>query len=276
MEAHRSMVTNSQVKLPTSPAINNLSIPFISKRMFPLVHTFTEWITLQKSYHETASVSVPHLISCASHSATKATSLKYGERQSPSGKSSFSQWKGTALVPSPLWLLPFFIHAIMHIHFKRIFAIHYPGFPCVLCNEVFWLFHSLLSPEMEVQEQFSRVTRALPACMLSRFSRIQLFETLWATACQAPLSTKFSRQEHWSELSCPPPRDLPHPGTEVSHTAGGFFSIWATREAQLSLWATTTEPALSSPGAATTEIHVPRSLSSPRETSAIRSRHTCN
>ena len=234
MEAHRSMVTNSQVKLPTSPAINNLSIPFISKRMFPLVHTFTEWITLQKSYHETASVSVPHLISCASHSATKATSLKYGERQSPSGKSSFSQWKGTALVPSPLWLLPFFIHAIMHIHFKRIFAIHYPGFPCVLCNEVFWLFRSLLSPEMEVQEQFSRVTRALPACMLSRFSRIQLFETLWATACQAPLSTKFSRQEHWSELSCPPPRDLPHPEMEPKSLTfpaltGRLFTTSASR-----------------------------------------------
>jgi len=31
-------------------------------------------------------------------------------------------------------------------------------------------------------------------------------------AHQAPLSTEFSRQEHWSGLSCPPPGDLPNPG----------------------------------------------------------------
>ena len=37
---------------------------------------------------------------------------------------------------------------------------------------------------------------------------------LWTLACQAPLSTGFSRQEYWSQLPCPPPRDLPDPGTE--------------------------------------------------------------
>ena len=31
-------------------------------------------------------------------------------------------------------------------------------------------------------------------------------------ARQAPLSMGFSRQEYWSGLPCPPPRDLPHPG----------------------------------------------------------------
>ena len=35
--------------------------------------------------------------------------------------------------------------------------------------------------------------------------------TLWAVACQAPLSMGFSRQEHWSGLPCPPPGDLPDP-----------------------------------------------------------------
>ena len=83
----------------------------------------------------------------------------------------------------------------------------------------------------------------------------------------------FSRQEYWSGLSCPPPRELPNPGIEprssalqadslptepprkpkntgvgtypfssrssrprnrtgVSCIAGGFFTSWATREAQ--------------------------------------------
>ena len=43
-------------------------------------------------------------------------------------------------------------------------------------------------------------------------SRVQLFATLWTAACQAPLSTGFSRQEYWSGLPCPSPGDLPNPG----------------------------------------------------------------
>ena len=31
-------------------------------------------------------------------------------------------------------------------------------------------------------------------------------------ACQSPLSVEFSRQEYWSGLPFPPPRDLPDPG----------------------------------------------------------------
>ena len=51
------------------------------------------------------------------------------------------------------------------------------------------------------------------------------------TPCQASLSVEFSRQEYWSEWLCPPPGDLPNPGIE-SIIAGGFFTSWATREAQ--------------------------------------------
>ena len=50
--------------------------------------------------------------------------------------------------------------------------------------------------------------------VLSRFSRVQLFSALWTVAHQAPLSMGFSRQEYWSRLPCPPPGDLPDPGTE--------------------------------------------------------------
>ena len=45
-------------------------------------------------------------------------------------------------------------------------------------------------------------------CMLSHFSRVQLFVTL---ACQGPLSMGFSRQEHQIWFPCPPPGDLPDP-----------------------------------------------------------------
>ena len=50
-------------------------------------------------------------------------------------------------------------------------------------------------------------------CMLSHFSRVLPFVTLWTVARHAPLSKGFSRQE-WSGLSCPPPGNLPDPGTE--------------------------------------------------------------
>ena len=48
--------------------------------------------------------------------------------------------------------------------------------------------------------------------MLSRFSRVRLFVTLWTVARQAFLSIGFSRQEYWSGLPCPPPGHLPNPG----------------------------------------------------------------
>ena len=45
-------------------------------------------------------------------------------------------------------------------------------------------------------------------------SCVQLFATLWTVAYQASLSTGFSRQEYWSGLPFPSPRDLPDPGIE--------------------------------------------------------------
>ena len=48
-------------------------------------------------------------------------------------------------------------------------------------------------------------------CLLSL---IPLFATLWTVACQALLSTGFSRQEYWNGLPSPPPGDLPDPGIE--------------------------------------------------------------
>ena len=50
------------------------------------------------------------------------------------------------------------------------------------------------------------------ACVLSCFSLVQLFMTLWAVAHQAPLSMGFSRQEYWSGLPCSFPGDLLDPG----------------------------------------------------------------
>ena len=65
--------------------------------------------------------------------------------------------------------------------------------------------------------------------MLSHFSYIRLFATLWTGAHQAPLSMGFSRQEYCSGLPCPPPGALSYPGMEpmspMSHAlAAGLFT----------------------------------------------------
>ena len=50
--------------------------------------------------------------------------------------------------------------------------------------------------------------------MLSRFSLVRLFVTLWTVASQASLFLGFSSQEYWSGLPCPSPGHLPNPGME--------------------------------------------------------------
>ena len=50
-------------------------------------------------------------------------------------------------------------------------------------------------------------------------SCVQLCATLWTVAHQAPLSMGFSKQEYWSGLPFPPPRDLPNPGIEPASPA---------------------------------------------------------
>ena len=73
--------------------------------------------------------------------------------------------------------------------------------------------------------------------MLSRFSHVRHFATLWTVACQAPLSMGFSMQEYWSGLPCSPPRDLPNlrikPESLMSPAlTGRFFTTSATWDAQ--------------------------------------------
>ena len=51
------------------------------------------------------------------------------------------------------------------------------------------------------------------------FSHVQLFAAPWTVTCQAPLTMRFSRQECWSGLPFPSPRDLPDPGIEPGSLA---------------------------------------------------------
>ena len=57
-------------------------------------------------------------------------------------------------------------------------------------------------------------------------SRVWFFVTPWTIACQAPLPVEFSREEYWSGLPFPSPRDLPDPGIKPGSPAltGRFFT----------------------------------------------------
>ena len=68
-------------------------------------------------------------------------------------------------------------------------------------------------------------------------SHVQLFATPGTVACQAPPSMAFSRQEYWSGLSFPSPRDLPHPGIKFTTPAlvGRSFTTEPPQKPRVSL-----------------------------------------
>ena len=65
---------------------------------------------------------------------------------------------------------------------------------------------------------------------------VWLFVTPWTVAHQTPLYMGFSRQEHWSELPCPPAGDFPNPEIEPASLmspalVGKFLTTSITWEA---------------------------------------------
>ena len=66
--------------------------------------------------------------------------------------------------------------------------------------------------------------------VLSCFSHIQLFVTLWAVAYHAPLSMGYFRKEYWSGSLCPLSGDLPDPGFKLPS-----FSLLRCQEGSLPL-----------------------------------------
>ena len=84
-----------------------------------------------------------------------------------------------------------------------------------------------------LEPRFSSLTVWCHACMLSLFSRVQLFVMPWTAIRQAPLSMGFSRQEYWIGLPCSPPGVLLDPGIKPESLmspalADRFFTPRAT------------------------------------------------
>ena len=88
--------------------------------------------------------------------------------------------------------------------------------------------HEYLKPSVEVIKYYC-------VCyVLSHFSHVWLFATLWTAAHRVPGSMRFSRQKDLSGLPFPSPRDLPDSGikcaSHMSHAlAGPFFTTWEAR-----------------------------------------------
>ena len=82
------------------------------------------------------------------------------------------------------------------------------------------------------ESSFQKISKIV----LFMLSCVQLFATPSTVTHQAPLSMGFSRQEYWSGLPFPPPRDLPDPGIEPAFLrspalSGRFFTTSATWKA---------------------------------------------
>ena len=78
------------------------------------------------------------------------------------------------------------------------------------------------SQKIKITMQARLVLHALFSLSLSLSLVAKLcptLETTWTLACQAPLSTGFSRQEYWRGLPFPSPGDLPNPGIEPGSPA---------------------------------------------------------
>ena len=50
---------------------------------------------------------------------------------------------------------------------------------------------------------------------LSENASVRLFVSAWTVACQAPLSTEFSRLEYWNGFPFPSSGDHPDPGMKI-------------------------------------------------------------
>ena len=97
---------------------------------------------------------------------------------------------------------------------------HRPCFVCFTASQFCDVCTTFLPADGWCDNQFGQ-TRVqillwryiLDVCTLSS---VRLFATPWTVANQVPLPMGFSRQEYWSGLPFPPPRDLPESGIKPS------------------------------------------------------------
>ena len=96
--------------------------------------------------------------------------------------------------------------------------LNWTGFLIVKCNIgkqcISWRMKGWFSGNYKAKTRVSTTTVTGGSVYAQSLSLVWLFVTLWAGACQAPLSMEFYRQAYWCGLPFPPPGNLFNPGTE--------------------------------------------------------------
>ena len=77
----------------------------------------------------------------------------------------------------------------------------------------------LVSAIQQYESARSTHMSILSKVKVKSLSCVRLLATAWTAAYQAPPSMGFSRQEYWSGLPFPSPRDLPSPGIKPGSPA---------------------------------------------------------
>ena len=84
----------------------------------------------------------------------------------------------------------------------------------------------------------SLIITLCPSSCAQSLSHVWLFVTPWNVAHQAPLSMEILQARILEWIAMPSSRGSSQPSdrTCISHTAGEFFTVWAAREAHISLF----------------------------------------
>ena len=123
-------------------------------------------------------------------------------------------WQATvhAITQSQTQLKQLSMHTFIHIYFSQ------------SREEGFYFLENSDNPRQKCDLHFGKkksqtvVETGIGSHTTGCYLAAQLYPiplpTPWTLACQALLSMGFSRQEYWSGLPFPSPRDLPYPGIE--------------------------------------------------------------
>ena len=115
--------------------------------------------------------------------------------------------------------------------YNNLTIVYYSCFPLILCYIVSFFSTYVIKQTIHSYSRFSL------CYVLKLLSPVWLFATLWTVAQQAPLSMGILRERilEWVAISASRGSSQPKDWTQVSHTAGRFFTIWATRDVLLLL-----------------------------------------
>ena len=115
--------------------------------------------------------------------------------------------------------------------YNNLTIVYYSCFPLILCYIISFFSTYVIKQTIHSYSRFSL------CYVLKLLSPVWLFATLWTVAQQAPLSMGILQERilEWVAMSASRGSSQPKDWTQVSHTTGRFFTIWATRDALLLL-----------------------------------------